>query len=101
MVELQSFYDTYRLYDVSDSRLRIRHYLGNKLYMFSGIGIEAEKDKHGFRPPPPRVKLINGFGYDLNEKFTFEAAQDLHFNKANFGNYSTPNLFSVCGKYKF
>lgn len=101
LIELQGFYDTYRLNDVFDLSLRSKYYLSNKLYFFSGIGLEKERDKHGFRPPPLRVKLINGFGYDIDQKFSLEAKQNLHFNKTNFGNYGTPNLFSLSGKYKF
>lgn len=65
------------------------------------MGLEAELDKHGFRPPPLRVKLINGFGYDIDQKFSLEAKHDVQFNRTNFGNYGTPNLFSLSGKYKF
>ena len=99
--ELQGFYDTYRLNDVLDVRFRGKRYPLKKFYLFSGFCAEIELDKYRLQPPPWRIELINGFGYDLNEKFTLEAAQDLHFNKYNFGNYGTPNLFSLGGKNKF
>ena len=101
LVELQGFYDTYRLSDVFGMNFRSRYYFSSKFYLFSGIGLEIERDKYGLRPPPPRIKTTNGFGYDVDNKFSLEAKHDLHFNKTNFGNYGTPNLFSISGKYKF
>jgi len=101
LIELEGFYDTYRLYDIYESRLLLKKYLSNRFYFFTGLGTETELDKHGFKPPPTRIKTFNGFGYEVDEKFSLEAKHDLHFNKTNFGNYGTPNLFSLGGKYKF
>ena len=101
LIQLQGFYDTYRLNDVFELRLRGKRYLLDNMYLFVGSGLEMEKDKHGLEPPPIRLKVINGFGYDFDDKFSMEASHNIHFNKTSFGNYGTPNLFSLSGKYKF
>ncbi len=99
--ELQGFYDTYRLANVFDISFRGKKYLTDKFYVFSGMGAEFEIDKYGRQPPPTRIKIMNGMGYDFNEKMSLEAKHELYLNTSNFGNYGTPNLFLLSSKYKF
>lgn len=100
-LELQGFYDTYRLADVFKAPLMIKWNLSDKLYLLSGSEIFIEQDKLRSRPPVLKVYMVNGMGYDINRNMMLEAKHDLHFNKSNFGVYSVPNLFSLTGKYRF
>lgn len=101
LIELQGYYDTYLLANVFRVPVRAKWYVSDRLYLFSGLEMEVELDKYGLKPPPPRLKLINGMGYDVDKNFSIQATHDLQFNTSNFGNYATPNLFSLSGKYKF
>lgn len=101
LAELQGFYDTYRLANVFDVSFRGKKYITDKFYIFSGMGAEFESDKYGRQSPPIRLKIMNGMGYDFNQKFFLEAKRELHLNQSNYGNYATPNLFLLSSKYKF
>ena len=101
LVELQGYYDTYLLGDVFRVPLITKYYVNDKLYFFSGFEFEADLDKYGRKPAPPRLKFKNGVGYDIDKNFSLEANHDLQFNKTNLGNYAAPKLFSFSGKYKF
>ncbi len=100
-LQLQGYYDTYLGSDVFRVPVSTKWYATDKLYFFSGVEAEIELDKYGNKPAPPALKFINGFGYEVNKSLFLEAKHDLHFNKTSLGNYATPNLFSVSGKYKF
>ncbi len=100
-LELQGFYDTYRLANVFKAPLIIKWKLSTKWNLFSGSELFIEQDKIRPRPPVLKVYMVNGMGYDINRNMTLEAKHDLHFNKSNFGGYSVPNLFSLTGRYRF
>jgi len=101
MVELKNFYDTYRTFDVHRIELKLKKYVGDKLYFVNGVAMERELDKHGFKAAKPRYIMTNGVGYDLNKNVMMEVNHDLNFNKSNIGTYGMPSLFSVKSKIKF
>lgn len=100
--ELQGSYDTYILADVFKVSFLPKKYFSKRLYLFSGVEIESERDKLSLNlSPPPQLKLKNGIGYDLNTNFQLQFEQELHFNKSKVGIYSNPRLFSLKGKVNF
>lgn len=99
--ELQGFYDTYLLADVIRFAVRGKYYTGNKFYFFTGVASEFERSRGSGQISTPRLYILNGTGYDLNEKINLELRQELQINKAGLGNYNLPNLLSVHGIYKF
>ncbi|MGS0526914.1 hypothetical protein ACU8V7_18960 [Zobellia nedashkovskayae] len=101
MVELQNYYDTYRVFDVQKVSIRLKNYVSDKLYFVNGLAMERELDKHGFDTAKPRYIMTNGFGYDVNKNVMMEVNHDLNFNKSNLGAYGMPSLLSVKSKIKF
>ncbi|SDM81478.1 hypothetical protein [Kriegella aquimaris] len=100
-VELQGFYDTYLLGDVFKVSIAPKWYVTKRMYFFSGVEMEKDLEKYGNEPAAPRLDLMNGVGYDVDDNFTIEARHDLQFNKTGYGEFTTPVMFSVGGKYKF
>ncbi|WP_339713211.1 hypothetical protein [uncultured Kriegella sp.] len=100
-VELEGFYDTYLLGDVFKVSIAPKWYVFKRMYFFSGMELEKDLDKYGNEPAQPRLDLLNGVGYDVDDNFTIEARHDLQFNKTGYGQFTTPVMFSVGGKYKF
>ena len=100
-LRLQGFYDTYILADVFKAPMTLNWYVSEKLFLFTGTEFYFEQDKLGLKPPVLNLYMTSGMGYDVNNYFTIEAKQDVYFNTSNLGNYATPNLFSLGGKYKF
>ena len=99
--ELRGFYDSYRTSDVFDVSLRAKWYPTKKLYLFSGLGAQLQRNKGGLDLPIMPVRLFNGVGYEPKKNITIEAVHDLNFNKNGTGLNATPNLFSLRGKYRF
>lgn len=100
-LELQGYYDTHIFADVFRIPIIAKVYLTKRMYLFSGIEIESEKDKFNLGLPPVQLKLKNGMGYDVNTNFQLQFVHDLHFNKSNVGIYGNPELFTFSGKIKF
>lgn len=99
--ELRGFYDSYRTSDVLDVSHRVRWYPTKKLYLFSGVGVQFQRNKGGLNLPIMPVRMLNGVGYDPNENISFEAVHDFNFNKNMGGLNASPNLFTLKGKYRF
>ncbi|MGB6151001.1 MAG: hypothetical protein WBG48_03330 [Pricia sp.] len=99
--ELQGFYDTYILANVTRFVLRGKYYVTKKLYSFAGMAAELEQSKRDGSLLPPRFFLQSGMGYDVNEKINLELKHEVQFNKADPGIYGIPSSFSARGKYKF
>ncbi len=92
----------FNLTEVFKVSLLGKRYISNRSYLLSGGEVELTRD-FLLSPAPfsAQFKLINGFGYDVNQYFSLEAIQDLNFSEGNFGPYANPNMFSVKGKFKF
>lgn len=98
--ELQGFYDTYRTADVFDLSLRFKWYPSDKMYLFSGVGVQMEQRKVPGQSPVSSMpmRMLNGFGYELNTNLELEAVHDLNFKGSSNG---VPSLLKVKGKYRF
>lgn len=99
--ELQGFYDTFILADVTRFALRGKYYPGGKFYFFSGMATEFERDKSSGKTMPPRLMMLNGIGQDFSNGLILEVKHELLINTYLPGHYAIPNLISVHGKYKF
>lgn len=99
--ELQGFYDTYRASDVFDVSLRVRWYPTEKVYLFSGLGVQTQRAKVGKGLPIIPVRMLNGVGYEPNKNISIEAVHDLNFNQNSSGLNASSNLFTLKGKYRF
>ncbi len=100
-LEWQGEYDTYLIADVFKTPLLTKIYITDRLYLYTGIELEMERDKLQIDLPPPQFKFKNGWGYDIKSNFSLEVEHDLHFNKSVYGAYGTPSLLSLHGKFKF
>ena len=94
--ELRGFYDTYRVADVMDFSLRVKWYPSKKFYVFSGVGVQAQRAKVGKLPIMP-IRMLNGVGYDVHKNISIEAVHDLNFSSDK----GMPNLTALKGKYRF
>lgn len=95
--EVQGFYDTYRIADIFDVSARMKWYPSEKVYLFSGLGVQLVRSKgFGDGVPTMPVRMLNGVGYETNKNITIEAVHDL-----NFSNNGAPSLFTLKGKYRF
>jgi len=94
--ELRGFYDTYRAADIMDFSLRVKWYPSKKFYLFSGLGIEAQRAKVGRLPNMP-IRMLNGVGYDVHKNINIEAVHDLNLNAKS----GMPNFATLKGKYRF
>ncbi len=95
-VELQGFYDTYRTADIFDLSARMKWHPIEKVFLFSGLGLQIQRGKGFVELPTMPVRMLNGVGYKPNSNMTIEAVHDL-----NFSQNGTPNLFTIKGKYRF
>ncbi|WP_291868866.1 hypothetical protein [Maribacter sp.] len=100
-LELRGFYDTYMLANVSKFNFRLKKYVSNKFYIFSGLGLEIEQAKYGLKSPKAIFNYSYGVGVDVNESIFIEARQQMQINKEVHGNYTLPKVFTLTGKYKF
>ncbi len=91
----------YGLVEVFKVPILSKRYISDKSYLFSGAEVELTRDFLGAAQFDSQFKLINGFGYDVNQHFTIEAKQDFNFSEGNLGPFANPNMFSVKGKFKF
>ncbi|WP_109300932.1 hypothetical protein [Aquimarina sp. AU474] len=94
----------YGLVEVFKTSLLAKRYVSDKFYFLSGGEVELTRDfsGRGVQQFSPQLKLLNGFGYDINSHFTIEALHDLNFSEnSNLGPFANPNMFSVKGKFKF
>ncbi len=101
--ELQGFYDTYRTADIFDISLRLKWYPSEKMYLFSGVGLQIEQKKVLGESPvlSMPMRVLNGVGYELNDAMQLEAVHDLNFNANSSGSNGIPSLLKVKGKYRF
>jgi len=99
--ELQGFYDTYILANVTRFALRGKYYATKKLYSFAGMAAELERSKLDGSLSPPRLFLLSGMGYDFNEKVSFEVKHEMLINNAKPSLYGIPSSFSAHGKFRF
>lgn len=100
-LELQSYYDAYRSGDILDTSFRVRWYPVKKIYFFTGFGTQLQHAKVGKGLPVTPFRMVNGFGFEPNKNMSIETVHDLNFNTNSAGFNSTPNLFSIRGKYRF
>lgn len=106
-IELNGFYDTYRETNRFRSNLRIKSYLTDNWYLFSGGELEMDTNKYGLKENLiPRIGFISGVGYDVNNNFLFEAGSNLQINNSYMGAFGehrvlTPQVYSFSGKFKF
>lgn len=99
--ELQGFYDTYILADVTRFSFRGKYYASEKFYSFAGMAAELERNKTNGTPSPPRLIILSGVGYDFNNKLNLELKHEMMMDKTKPGLYGIPSLFSAHGKFKF
>lgn len=99
--ELQGFYDTYLLANVTRFDIRGKYYVTEKLYSFAGMGLELEQSKISGVLPQPRLFILSGVGYDFNNSLNLELKHEMMLNNVNPGFYGIPNSFSANGKFKF
>lgn len=105
--ELRTFYDTYRTTNRVRSNFRFKQYLNKKLYLYSGLEIEAEINKYPhLKQQPPRVGLINGLGYEVNKSFVIEGGSNIQVNNSPMGVFGErdipmPQVYTLGGKIKF
>ncbi len=105
-VLLEGFHDTY----VNSNRFRTallgRYYLTERIYLLSGLELEREAKKDGGTPLSPRLGILSGAGYEVQENFFLEARANIQFNDSKLGSLGepvipTPALYSLGGKFKF
>lgn len=112
VAQLQGFYDEYACGLCSD-RFRtfagLKWYVSNRVYLISGMDIEAEVGVHGRQARDmrkPRVAFIGGLGYDVRENLLLEAKGNFQLNNSKIGAFGEPQirmpkLYTVGGKLKF
>lgn len=105
-VLLEGFHDTYIVSNRFRTALLGRYYLTEKLYLLSGMELEREAKKDGRTPLAPRIGVISGAGYEVQENFFLEARANIQFNDSKMGSFGeplipTPALYSLGGKFKF
>ncbi|MFK7812197.1 MAG: hypothetical protein AB8B59_06860 [Maribacter sp.] len=105
--ELQVFYDSYTFSNRLRAELQLKRYLTQKLFVFSGLQIEAETMvMPGNRILPPRIGAKAGVGYDVNDNFLLEVKSNFQLNKSLIGVFGErqirmPAVYTVSSKYKF
>ncbi|PIB25281.1 hypothetical protein [Maribacter sp. 4G9] len=108
--ELNTFYDTYILSDRIRTDIQLKKYLDDNWYLFSGIESEFSFNKYpgleSRKQAPPRIGVISGLGYEVNENFTMEAQSNFQINNAPIGAYGEhlipmPQVYTLKGKIKF
>ncbi|PIB27086.1 hypothetical protein BFP77_13710 [Maribacter sp. 4U21] len=81
--------------------------MNKRLYLYSGLEIEAEINKYPhLKQPPPRVGLINGLGYEVNKSFVIEGGSNIQVNNSPMGVFGErdipmPQVYTLGGKIKF
>ena len=109
--QLEAFYDTYLLTDRLRFSLKIKRFISNNTYIFSGTGIEAVvRDKSQILGLPlgsiPRFSVEGGLGHEVKEGFLIEAKGNFSINKSNIGAFGEPfipmpKIYTLGGKWKF
>lgn len=105
--ELRVFYDTYQISNRVRAEFLLKKYVTDKLYIFSGLEIEAEtKVMPGRSILPPRLGAIGGVGYDVNDNFLLEAKGNFQLNNSPLGVFGErlvkmPEVYTVGGKVRF
>ncbi|MEM9363882.1 MAG: hypothetical protein AAGA43_14675 [Bacteroidota bacterium] len=90
-MELQTFYDTYLTSNRTRVALRVKKFIGSKLYVFSVSEIEFSQDKVGGPScQKPRASIGSGAGYQINEKISLEAGINFAINKGTIGAFGEP-----------
>lgn len=96
-VELQGFYDTYRVSDVFDVSFRVKWYPVKKIYLFSGLGTQVQGLKLGASLPRMSAYMMNGVGYEPTNNISIQAVNDINLNK----NSGSSGFLKLKGKYRF
>lgn len=99
-VELRGFYDSYRTSDVLDISYRLRWRPTKKIFLFSGIGLQRQRDKRGRAPLTP-ARILYGVGFEPKKNINIEADYGLNYNVNNAGLDIPPNIISIKAKYRF
>lgn len=106
-LDLQGFYDTYRMTNRIRRNLVGKWYVSDRLYLFSGIEVESEVNKYQeLGVTPPRVGFISGVGYEIRDNFMIEAKSNIQLNSSPmgaYGEYLIPirQAYTLGGKFKF
>ncbi len=102
--EVRGDLQVYGLMEVFKVPFLAKRYVSDRFYILSGGEIEFTRNFSGrdAQQFAPQLKLLNGFGYDVNSNFTIEALHDLNFSEnSSLSPFANPNMFSVKGKFKF
>lgn len=105
-IELQGFYDTYLLTERFRTNLVGKVYLNDKLYLFSGMEVEAETGSYSNFISPYRLGFVAGAGYDINENFMIEVKSNVQLNNSSIGVFGEsligmPAVYTIGSKFKF
>ena len=105
-IELQGFYDTYLLTERFRTNLAGKVYLNDKLYLFSGMELEAETNSYNNVPGPYRLGFIAGAGYDISENFMIEVKSNAQLNNSRIGVFGEssiemPAVYTIGSKIRF
>jgi len=100
-IELQGFYDTYILSDVFRVPLRAKYYITDKFYIFSGVEAEMERNTYSLDGVPIKMRATSGAGYEFTKNLLIEASYNLQFGQGPLGNYGTPDMLNLTGRYRF
>jgi len=105
-LELQGFYDTYLLTERFRTNLVGKVYLNDKLYLFSGMEVEAETGSYSNFISPYRLGFVAGAGYDINENFMIEVKSNVQLNNSSIGVFGEsligmPAVYTIGSKFKF
>ena len=105
-IDLEGFYDTYMLANRFKTYVAAKYYLNDALYLFSGLDMEMDIDKYGGKPSAPRVGVVGGMGYEVNEQWMIEARSNIQSNTSKTGLFgesqrATPAVFTFGSKFKF
>lgn len=107
LAQLEGFYDTYVISDRFRVSLLGKLNITEKLYLLSGADIETVTNtSQGFEKLPPRIGIINGMGYDVNDNFMLEFRSSIQINKSKMGSFGehfipTPQVYTLGSKFKF
>ena len=109
--QLEAFYDTYLLTDRLRVSFKLKRFISDRTYLFTGTGIEAVvRDKSQVLGLPlgsiPRLSVEGGLGHEVKEGFLIEAKGNFSINNSNIGAFGEPlipmpKIYTLGGKWKF
>jgi hypothetical protein len=105
-IELQGFYDTYLLTERFRTNLEGKVYLNDKLYLFSGLDVEASTGGYGKVLSAYRLGFVASADYDVSDNFMIEVMSNVQLNNASndvFGEslIEMQAIYTIGSKLKF